>query len=180
MSTESDPNIELIKSKIGTFPDFPKPGIIFKDLFTALVDGEVCIAVKNVIISYIKKECPKIDAVVGLDARGFLFSLLIAAELGIGCIPIRKKGKLPGECISVKYALEYGEDVFEMQKNSIKAGQNILIIDDLLATGGTFSAAVQLVRSAGGNVVKCVAIIELLELNGRSKVDCDVHSFISY
>ncbi|GAB0096289.1 Adenine phosphoribosyltransferase [Sergentomyia squamirostris] len=182
MYSEADKKrIELIKQHIGEFPDFPKKGIVFKDLFTALSSGEVCRAVKELFLSYIKSTCPHVDAVVGLDARGFLFSLMIAAELEIGCVPIRKRGKLPGETYSVEYKLEYGVDIFELQKAALKPGQKVLIVDDLMATGGTFEAATRLVEQAKAEVVQCVAIMELTGLRGRDKLkEYNVHSFIQY
>lgn len=118
--------------------------------------------------------------VVGLDARGFLFSFMIAAELEIACVPVRKQGKLPGECIKFEYVKEYGTDVFEIQKNSIKSGQNVLILDDLLATGGSLNAACELVKKSGGIVKECVVILELIKLKGREKVQAPVFSFIQY
>lgn len=131
-------------------------------------------------LNYIKKNHPEVDVVVGLDARGFLFCFLIASELSIGCVPVRKRGKLPGECTQVEYILEYGTDVFEMQKDAIKEGQKVLIIDDLLATGGSLKAACDLVKKFGGIVEACIVIIELTPLNGRSKIDAPVFSFIQY
>lgn len=121
-----------------------------------------------------------INVIVGLDARGFLFSFMIAAELKIACVPVRKKGKLPGDCIKHEYVLEYGNDVFEIQKDSIKEGQKVLIIDDLLATGGSLNAACELVKKTGGIVKECVVIMELTELKGREKVKAPVFSFIQY
>ncbi|XP_055688475.1 adenine phosphoribosyltransferase [Lutzomyia longipalpis] len=180
-SAEDNARIELIKKHIGEYPDFPKKGIIFKDVFTALSSGEVCRAVKELFLSYIKSSCPDIDAVVGLDARGFLFSLLIASELSIGCVPIRKKGKLPGETYSVEYQLEYGVDVFQLQKSALKPGQKVLIVDDLIATGGTLEAATKLIEKSGAVVVECLAIMELTPLKGRDKLkNYKVHSFIQY
>lgn len=152
----------------------------FRCIFTALSNGEVCRALKELVLNYISEKCPDIDVVVGLEARGFLFNFLIASELGIGCIPIRKEGKLPGECHTVEYVKEYGSDKFQIQKNSLKPGAKVLIIDDLLATGGTLKAAGELVTKCGGTVVKAITIMELPELNGRKKVDFGVHSFLSY
>lgn len=132
-------------------------------------------------MNYVKKNHPSIDAVVGLDARGFLFSFTIAAELGIGCIPIRKKGKLPGETHKVEYVLEYGTDVFELQCGAIKKDQKVLIVDDLLATGGSLKAACELITKAGGIVDGCLVVLELKCLNGRGKLEgIPVHSLIEY
>lgn len=136
---------------------------------------------KELLVNYVKKNHPSIDVVVGLDARGFLFSFTIAAELGLGCIPIRKKGKLPGETHKVEYALEYGTDVFELQCGAIKKDQKVLIVDDLLATGGSLKAAVELVTKAGGVVDGCLVVMELKCLNGRNKLEgISVHSLIEY
>lgn len=176
-------DLELIKKHIGEYPDFPKKGILFKDIFTALRSGPVCQALKRLIIAHIRATCPDVQVVVGLEARGFLFSLMIAAELGIACVPIRKKGKLPGECVKYEYKLEYGTDVFEIQQGSILPGQKVLIIDDLLATGGTMDAANKLVQQIGGTVEQNLVIIELTMLGGREKLKSSgvkVHSFIQY
>jgi len=182
LSDEDQRRLELVKSKIGEFPDFPKSGINFKDIFTALTDGEVCAALKELLVNYVSKNHPSIDAIVGLDARGFLFSFTIASDLKIGCIPIRKRGKLPGETYKVEYSLEYGTDIFELQRGAIKKGQKVLIIDDLLATGGTLAAACELVEKAGGIVEGCLVIMELKSLNGREKLKGrqNVNSFIQY
>ncbi|XP_055528658.1 adenine phosphoribosyltransferase [Wyeomyia smithii] len=176
-------DLDLVKQHIGEYPDFPKKGILFKDIFTALRNGSVCQALKRLLLDYVRQNCPDVEVVVGLDARGFLFSLLIAAELGISCVPIRKKGKLPGACVQYEYQFEYGTDVFEIQRESITPGQKVLIIDDLLATGGTMDAANKLVQRIGGVVKQNVVIIELTAIGGRSKLEasgCTVHSFIQY
>ncbi|KAG5678477.1 hypothetical protein PVAND_008147 [Polypedilum vanderplanki] len=172
--------LNLLKSKIGEYPDFPKKGINFKDIFTAFRDGKVCAATKNLVLNYVKKNHPNIDAVVGLDARGFLFSFLIAAEMEIGCVPIRKKGKLPGKTEKVEYNLEYGTDIFEVQSDSIKPGQKVVIIDDLLATGGSLKAANELIKKCGGIVEANIVILELRSINGRKNLDVPVFSFIQY
>lgn len=146
-----------------------------------MTDGAVCVALKELIVNYVKKHHPTIEAVVGLDARGFLFSFTIASELGIGCIPIRKKGKLPGETYKVEYTLEYGTDVFELQCGAIKKDQKVLIVDDLLATGGTLKAACELVAKAGGIVDGCLVVMELKSLKGRDNLaDTAIYSFIQY
>lgn len=153
----------------------------FRDIFTALTDGPTCVALKQLIVNYVKQNHPNVEVIVGLDARGFLFSFTIAAELSIGCVPIRKKNKLPGETFKVEYQLEYGSDVFELQCGAIKKGQKVLIVDDLLATGGTLKAACELVTKAGGIVDGCLVIMELTVLNGRKNLDgFSVHSFIQY
>ncbi|XP_070499311.1 adenine phosphoribosyltransferase [Chironomus tepperi] len=178
--TADQERLDLLKSKIGEYPNFPRDGILFKDIFTAFRDGKVCVATKHLMLNYIRKNHPSIDAVVGLDARGFLFSFMIASELEIGCVPVRKKGKLPGETTKVEYVLEYGTDVFEIQTDSIKAGQKVIIVDDLLATGGSLKAAIELVRKAGGVVQECIVVLELEGLKGRKNLDVPVFSFLQY
>lgn len=146
-----------------------------------MANGKVCSALKDLLLNHVKNTCPDVDVVVGLDARGFLFGFLLAAELGIGFVPIRKHGKLPGNCLSYEYKLEYGSDTFDIQANSIKPGQKVVIVDDLLATGGTLSAACNLIEQTGGIVENIVVIIELISLNGKSKVSGkSVHSFLQY
>ncbi|XP_005186668.1 adenine phosphoribosyltransferase [Musca domestica] len=176
----SEQKLEYINKHIGVYPDFPKKGILFRDIFGALTDATACQYLKDVLLEHVRKTNPDIDLIVGLESRGFLFNLMLAAELGVGCAPIRKKGKLPGECVSVEYTLEYGSDIFEMQKTAIKPGQKVLIIDDLLATGGSLSAAIELVRKAGGEVVQCLVVMELAFLDGRKKLDADIHSLLKY
>lgn len=154
---------------------------ICRDIFTALLDGRVCSAVHDLMIDRVKKSNVKIDAIVGLDARGFLFGFAIAAELGLPFVPIRKKGKLPGKCKSFEYTLEYGTGILEIQENSIKTGQNVIIVDDLLATGGTLNAAYQLITSCGANVAEIIVIMELKSLQGRSNIPTNnIYTFISY
>lgn len=144
-------------------------------------DGRVCRVIKDLLIDHIQTSGSQPEAIVGLDARGFLFGFMLAAELGLPFIPIRKKGKLPGKCLSYQYTLEYGTDFFEMQENSLRAGQKVLIVDDLLATGGSLCAACELVKAAGGIVDIVIVLIELTTLNGRSKIPVEkVHAFISY
>ncbi|XP_055911942.1 adenine phosphoribosyltransferase [Eupeodes corollae] len=176
----ADQKLEIIKKHIGVFPDFPKKGIVFRDVFAALTNSEVCIYLRDLLVEHIKLNYPDVDLIVGLESRGFLFNLLIASELGVGCAPIRKKGKLPGECISVEYTLEYGSDIFEMQKSAIKPGQKVVIVDDLLATGGSLEAAIKLLRKAGAIVQEGLVVLELVDLGGRKRLDCNVHSLIKY
>ncbi|XP_065360416.1 adenine phosphoribosyltransferase [Calliphora vicina] len=172
--------LDYINQHIGVHPDFPKKGIVFRDIFGALTDGQACKYIKEILLEHVRTEHPDVEIIVGLESRGFLFNLMLASELGIGCAPIRKKGKLPGKCVSVEYTLEYGSDIFEIQTDAIKPGQKVLIIDDLLATGGSLEAAVKLVRKAGGEVVKCLVVMELEFLEGRKKVDGKVHSLLKY
>jgi adenine phosphoribosyltransferase len=152
----------------------------FRDIFTAFRDGKVCAATKTLLLNYIKKNHPSVDVIVGLESRGFLFCFAIAAELEVACVPVRKKGKLPGDLLKVEYVLEYGTDVFEMMADSIKAGQKVLIVDDLLATGGSLKAACELVRKTNAIIEGCIVILELFYLNGRKNLDVPVFSFIQY
>lgn len=154
---------------------------ISRDIFTALLNGRVCTAIRDLLVDHVKKSELKPDVIVGLDARGFLFGFTLAAELGLPFVPIRKKGKLPGKCQSYEYTLEYGSDVLEIQENSIAAGQNVMIVDDLLATGGTLNAACELIRKMRANVLEIVVLMELKPLNGRLNIPTDkIHVFITY
>ncbi|XP_023938784.2 adenine phosphoribosyltransferase [Bicyclus anynana] len=181
MNSEYAKKIDNLKSKLKSYPDFPKEGILFWDIFSALSDGYTCKLLQSLLVETIRCKYPDVEAVVGLEARGFLFSFSVAAELGIACLPIRKKGKLPGEVLSHKYDLEYGSDVLEIQKDSVRPGLKCLIIDDLIATGGSIGAAAQLLYSCGAHVLGSLVIIELNSLNGRENIpDVPVHSLITY
>lgn len=168
-----------IKEKIGIIENFPKEGISFKDITTLIGDGEGLRESVDAIVEHLKDK--NIDLVVGPEARGFIFGVPVAYALGAGFVPVRKPGKLPGETVSVDYALEYGTDSLQIHKNAIKKGQRVAIIDDLLATGGTIEAVAKLVEIAGGEVVSMDFVIELTELNGRAKLDgYDVMSLVKY
>lgn len=167
------------KDYIRVIPDFPQRGISFKDITTLLNDGEKY----RLAIDELRKLVSdlKIDLIAGPEARGFVVGAPLAYALGVGFVPIRKKGKLPYDTIEVKYNLEYGTDVLAMHSDAVKPGQNVLIADDLLATGGTISTSVELVRQLGGNVVGTAFLIELGELNGRAKLPgIDVYSLVHY
>lgn len=159
--------------------DFPSKGIIFKDITPILADIKLYNeAVDSMAEQYKNK---KIDKVAGLESRGFIFGISIAQKLGLPFIPIRKKGKLPYKTISTSYALEYGTASIEIHTDALKEGENVLIVDDLLATGGTASAAVELVKKLKANVAGCVFLTELLFLNGKSKLkDIEVFSILKY
>ncbi|KAH8305616.1 adenine phosphoribosyltransferase [Drosophila kikkawai] len=172
--------LEYVKSKIGKYPDFPKAGIVFRDIFGALTDAKACAYLRDLLVDHIRESAPEAEIIVGLDSRGFLFNLLIATELGVGCAPIRKKGKLAGEVVSVEYKLEYGSDTFEIQRSAIKPGQKVVIVDDLLATGGSLVAASELIRNVGGIIVESLVVMELVDLEGRKRLDGKVHSLIKY
>ncbi|MCZ8514622.1 adenine phosphoribosyltransferase [Paenibacillus filicis] len=167
------------KEHIRVIEDFPGPGISFKDITTLLKDGP---AYKAVIQELAKRLAgKKIDCIAGPEARGFVIGAPLAYELGVGFIPIRKSGKLPGETIEADYALEYGKDKLAMHKDAIQPGQKVLIADDLLATGGTISTSIHLVEQLGGEVVGAAFLIELLELNGREKLGgAEVISLVQY
>ncbi|MWV45498.1 adenine phosphoribosyltransferase [Paenibacillus sp. HJL G12] len=167
------------KEYIRVIPDFPQPGISFKDITTLLQNGEMY---KNA-INELKKmvSALKIDVIAGPEARGFVVGAPLAYALGVGFAPIRKSGKLPYETIEVGYDLEYGKDRLAMHTDAIQKGQNVLIADDLLATGGTISTSVDLVQQLGGNVVGAAFLIELSALNGRAKLPgVEVFSLMTY
>lgn len=171
---------EIIKKHIKKYPDFPKPGIIFCDIFSVLLEPNLLVTLNEAFILMAKSFATKPDVIVGLDSRGFLFGPLLALEFHIPFAPVRKKGKLPGEVKSVTYDLEYGKDTLEIQCNAIKKNQNVMIVDDLLATGGTMSAASKLIKEIGGNVVGCLVAIEVVDLKGREKLSCPVKTIIDF
>ncbi len=170
---------EQLKSAVRDVPDFPIKGILYKDITPILQDGKLFHRAVDAIADRHKDK--KIDAVVGIDARGFILAGAVAYKLGVGMIPIRKKGKLPWKTIVTSYTLEYGSETSEIHVDAIKKGDNIIIVDDLLATGGTAMAACQLVRQLGGKVVEVDFLIELSFLRGRDQLkDCSVFSVIAY
>ncbi|WP_026884376.1 adenine phosphoribosyltransferase [Clostridium akagii] len=168
-----------IKNKIRVIEDFPKAGISFKDITTLIQDKEAFKYTIDILASTLKDK--NIDVVVGPEARGFIFGTPLAYVLGAGFVPVRKKGKLPGETISVQYDLEYGTDILEIHKDSIQPGQKVVIIDDLLATGGTIQSVAKLVEELGGEVVSMDFIIELTGLKGREKLkNYEINSLVKY
>ncbi|KAG5325550.1 APT phosphoribosyltransferase, partial [Pseudoatta argentina] len=175
---DKNDKLQILKNAIKSYPDFPEPGIIFRDIFGVFNNITALRAMKDLIMEHIL--FLEFDLVVGLDSRGFLFGPIISIELDKPFLPIRKKGKLPGKVIQQKYTLEYGEATFELQTEFINKGTRVLIVDDLLATGGTMAAAVQLIKSTGADIIECIVIMELTLLKGRDKVDVPVHSFIQY
>jgi len=158
-------NIQKIKSMIRDIPNFPKEGILFRDITTALKDAATLKLTVDEIYEAFKDE--KIDYIAGIESRGFIYGMPLAYKLGCGFIPVRKPNKLPAEVISQEYELEYGTDKIEIHKDALKQGQNVLIVDDLLATGGTVDATIKLVEGMGGEVVGCGFLIELEGLKGR-------------
>lgn len=158
-----------LSKKIRSIPDFPKKGVIFKDITTLLADGQ---ALREAIAQMKSRYADiKIEAVVGIESRGFIFGGILAHEWGIGFIPVRKPGKLPYKTIKESYALEYGTDALEMHADALKKGQKVLIVDDLLATGGTAAATIRLAEKLGAQVVGCCFLIELDFLQGRKNLE---------
>lgn len=162
-------DIKELKSHIRDIPDFPKKGIIFKDITPLLKDKTAFNSVVNIIADRYKDK--KVDTVASIEARGFIFGSAVAHKLNTGMIPVRKKGKLPYDTVSVTYDLEYGTDTLEMHKDAVSSGDNVLLVDDLLATGGTAAAVCDLIKKAGGNIVEAAFMIELEFLKGRSKLE---------
>ncbi|KAJ1673799.1 adenine phosphoribosyltransferase, partial [Spiromyces aspiralis] len=165
------------------YPDFPKKGILFRDIFPIFRQPAAVKALITHFAKYVKahiaaKGLDKIDVVVGLDARGFLLGPLLALELDSAFAPVRKSGKLPGEVVQFEYVKEYGTDAFEMQADAVKAGQNVVIVDDLLATGGSAGAAEKLVLQRGANVVLDLFVVELEELRGSENLVGTVYSIL--
>lgn len=172
-------NMKNIEEYVSSIPDFPKPGIIFRDITSVLQDPDGL----KLSIDLMQKEIEglDIDVIVGAEARGFFFGMPMAYNLHKSFAPIRKKGKLPRETVSQDYDLEYGSATIEIHKDAIKPGDKVLVVDDLLATGGTTKAMVDLVEKLGGEVVKCMFLIELAGLEGRKKLPgYDVYSVITY
>ena len=171
---------EWLKGKIRDVPDFPKPGIIFKDLTPLLKDVERF----KFVIDSMSAKCKefKPDLIAGIEARGFLLGPTIAYQLGLGFVPIRKPGKLPYKTEKLEYALEYGTDCIEIHADAVSSGQRVIVIDDLLATGGTANAALQLIKRVGADVVAIGFMVELGFLEGRQKLpkDATVFSVIDY
>ena len=160
-------------------PDFPKPGIIFKDITPLLNNPQAFAEAVKLICKSAEKL--RITHVVGIESRGFIFGTPVAIELGTGFVPVRKPGKLPCETLSESYSLEYGTDSIEIHKDALGKGDRVLLVDDLLATGGTMSAAVKLVEKSGAQVIKIVFVIELDFLKGREKIaGYDIVSLLTY
>jgi adenine phosphoribosyltransferase len=171
--------LELLKQKIRHVPDFPRPGILFYDITTLLRDREgLRLAIESLARPY---ESQPIDVVVGVESRGFILGSAVADRLGAGFVPVRKFGKLPSRTVRVTYDLEYGSDSLEMHRDAVEPGQRTLIVDDLLATGGTAAATVALVKELGGRVEGVAFLIELVGLNGRSRLaDERIYTVLQY
>ncbi|WP_018984775.1 adenine phosphoribosyltransferase [Salinimonas chungwhensis] len=172
---------EYIKSVVKSVPDYPKPGIVFRDVTSVLEDHKAFSACIALLLEQYKDV--KFDKVAGTEARGFLFGAPLAIEMGIGFVPVRKPNKLPREVVSESYELEYGTDTLEIHKDAIVPGDNVLLIDDLLATGGTIAASASLIRRLGGTVDHAGFIIGLPELGGYEKlseIDIQTYSICEY
>jgi adenine phosphoribosyltransferase len=159
----------VVKSKIRTVPDWPKNGIMFRDITTLLKDRTGFNHLIDLLVQ--RYEGAKIDVVAGIESRGFITGAVLARELGVGFVPIRKLGKLPAETVSEEYQLEYGIDKIEMHKDAIQEGDKVLLVDDLIATGGTAVAACNLIKQLGGDVVECSFIVDLPDLGGMKKLE---------
>ena len=157
-----------LKDSIRSIPGWPIDGVIFRDITTLMQNPE---AYRNTCdVFYNRYKSLDIDKVVGIDARGFVFGAVLAYQLDVGFVPVRKKGKLPYKTVSEQYTLEYGKNTVEMHEDAITEGEKIVIVDDLIATGGTIEAAVKLVKKLGGDILECAFIVELPDLKGREKI----------
>jgi len=172
-------NVAELRSKIRDIKDFPTEGILFKDITTLLKDGPAWASVIDHLAS--KYHTAMVDVVVGVESRGFIFGGALAHQLKAGFVPVRKRGKLPAKTIEEEYALEYGRDVLAIHEDAIRPGQQVLVVDDLLATGGTMAATLRLVERLGGKVVGAAFLIELAFLKGRERLPgYDLESLIIY
>lgn len=160
--------MECIKEKIRDIKDFPKKGIIFRDITTAIKDADTMKKIVDFFADELKDE--KIDYIVGVESRGFIIGMPVAYKLGCGFIPVRKPNKLPAETLSISYDLEYGSDSIEIHKDAVEKGKRVVLMDDLLATGGTAAASAELIKKTGGELVACAFLLELCDLKGREKL----------
>lgn len=168
-----------LKAYIRDVPDFPSPGILFRDLTPLLSAPEALAGAVDLLEAWARPRCPEVIA--GVESRGFLFGAPLALRLGIGIVPVRKPGKLPWQTLTESYTLEYGRGELQMHADAIRPGARVLVVDDLLATGGTAAATTRLVRRAGGDVSGALFLVELTSLGGRAQLDgIDVHSLMAY
>jgi len=175
----SDERIELLEANIRDVPDFPIPGIHFKDITPLLANPKAFITCLDLFAERWAGE--HVDAIVGVESRGFIFGAALAARMSVSFVPVRKPGKLPAEVERVEYALEYGTDTLEIHVDALEPGDKVVLIDDLMATGGTAAAAVQLCRGRGAEILACGFVIELGFLEGRAKLgDVPVYSILNY
>ncbi len=174
-------NNEGLKAMIRTVPDFPKKGIMFRDITTILQNKEGFAYVIDKL--YERYKGKKVDIIVGIESRGFIFGAALAYRLRCSFVPVRKEGKLPHHTMKEEYALEYGNAAVEIHKDAIANGQNVLIVDDLIATGGTCVAAISLVNKLEGKIIECAFVVELPDLHGREKIEslgCKVFSLVEF
>ncbi|MEH0019144.1 MAG: adenine phosphoribosyltransferase [Desulfobacter sp.] len=168
-----------LKETIRSIPGWPIEGVIFRDLTTLMQDPDAFR--ESCDILYQRYKDMGVDKIVGIDARGFVFGAVLAYKLGIGFIPVRKKGKLPYKTIEESYSLEYGQDTLEIHEDAITQGEKVVIVDDLIATGGTVGATVKLVKKLGADLIECAFIVELPDLNGREQIpDCKVFAITEF
>ena len=173
--------LSALKDAIRSIPDYPKPGIVFRDITTLLGDAR---AFRRTVDELVQPYAgTKIDKIAGIEARGFILGGAVAHQLSAGFVPIRKKGKLPHATVSIAYSLEYGIDEMEMHKDAVKAGEKVILVDDLIATGGTAEGATKLLRQMGADIVAACFVIDLPELGGRAKLealDVPVRTLVSF
>lgn len=175
---DGDARRALLRARVRDIPDFPKPGILFRDLTPLMGDGSAMRTAVEMLSEAVVHHRPQL--IVAIESRGFIFGAPVAYALGVGFIILRKKGKLPGSKASHTYALEYGNDTIEMHDDAVQAGQRVVLIDDLLATGGTMDAAVRLLRGLGAVVPAAACVIELTFLRGRDRLDIPVEALLTY
>ena len=174
-----DPRIEALKLKIRDVPDFPKPGIVFKDITTLLKDAGAFRETVDLFVELCRAR--PVDQVVAIESRGFIFGSVVASRLGTGFIPVRKPSKLPAKTVRASYALEYGQDSLEIHEDALRKGERVLIVDDVIATGGTAKAVAELVEGLGASVAMYAFLVELTFLPGRKKLEgYDVGSLIAF
>jgi len=179
-ATDMEDNGDL-KDLIRTIPDHPKPGIMFRDISTLMLEGDAFVETIDLLADMLEGDKP--DLVAGIEARGFVFASALAYKLGCGVLMLRKRGKLPGPIVSIEYALEYGTDMLEMHDDACGPGANVLLVDDLIATGGTALAAVELLRGRGARIDQALFVIDLPELGGAnrlSEADVSPHALFSF
>jgi len=167
-----------LRARIRSIPDFPKPGIVFRDITPLLADPAALNAAVELMAEHYRTRKP--EKIVSVESRGFIFGSALACRLGAGFVPVRKPGKLPAEVVRAEYQLEYGSDALEMHRDAVRPGERVLLVDDLLATGGTILAAASLVTRLGGVIESMAFLIELSFLKGRDRIPYDVFSLIRY
>jgi adenine phosphoribosyltransferase len=177
--TVPDPRLAPLRARVRDIPDFPKPGILFRDLTPLMGDGPVLRLCVDLLVERVERHRP--DVIVAVESRGFIFGAPVAAALGIGFAPVRKPGKLPARTLRRTYDLEYGTDSLEMHADAVGQGTRVVVVDDLLATGGTAAATVELVREQGAEVAAAVFVVELALLRGRERLaGLPVHALLGY